>query len=94
MFEFSYFVFIICLPVMNTVAVLLCELQREELQPDEAGLRPPLELVLHDGGPALSLGPVWVVDVAKFCIRDKSGPDDMDTAHPSHLRQGESSDQV
>ena len=70
---------------MNTVAVLLCELEREELQPDEAGLRPPLELVLQDGGPVLSLGPVWVVDVAILCIRDKSGPDDMDTAHPSHL---------
>ena len=76
---------------MDTVAVLLCELQGEELQPDEACLRPPLELILQDGGLVLSLRPVWAVDVFVFCLRDLSVPGNADAAHPAHLK-GESSD--
>ena len=72
---------------MDTVPVLLCELEGEELQPDEAGLRPPLDLVLCDGGPVLRLGPVCAVHVSDFCSRDLSGLDQVDAAHPAHLRQ-------
>ena len=77
---------------MDTVSILLCELEREELQSDEAGLRPPPDLVLCDGGTVLLLRPVLAVNVSVLCRRDLSGPDHMDAAHAAHLKQGVSRD--